>query len=73
MTHFGAVLGQIVNYFKSKIFFSKNSAATKRNHTAGTLNILEGSSFGKYLGFPISNTKLLELITNFSLTTFGGV
>ncbi|XP_019182124.1 PREDICTED: uncharacterized protein LOC109177267 [Ipomoea nil] len=45
--------GQSVNFNKSCIVFSRNTAANLRIAVAGTLNVIQSDNIGKYLGLPM--------------------
>lgn len=59
MSQFGVISGQKINYSKSKIFFSDNTPTAKKILACTNLHLSKGSSFGKYLGFPMS-TRLAK-------------
>ncbi|XP_031106239.1 uncharacterized protein LOC116010884 [Ipomoea triloba] len=44
--------GQVVNFHKSSICFSKNTAAGDRDDVAAVLGVSQAANFGKYLGLP---------------------
>jgi len=45
--------GQLINYHKSSLTYSKNATATQRQLVAGIFNITHSKSLGKYLGRPL--------------------
>lgn len=49
--------GQQINFDKSKIYFSKNCKPTDKQFVTDSFSIKEGTSFGKYLGFPMFQGK----------------
>lgn len=53
INHFNTFSGQKINYTKSCVFFSNNCSQQDRDFVLTFLNIPQGHSFGKYLGFSI--------------------
>jgi len=53
LDHFCQLSGQLVNYQKSLLTFSKNATASHRQLVAGIFNITHSHSLGKYLGCPV--------------------
>jgi len=50
--------GQLINYHKSSLTYSKNATATQRQLVAGIFNITHSESLGKYLGYPIFQQRI---------------
>ncbi|XP_019168526.1 PREDICTED: uncharacterized protein LOC109164444 [Ipomoea nil] len=46
------LLGQVVNYHKSNICFSKNTCVEDRDEVSQILGVVQAPNFGKYLGLP---------------------
>ncbi|XP_019177863.1 PREDICTED: uncharacterized protein LOC109173059 [Ipomoea nil] len=44
--------GQVVNYNKSSICFSRNTQGNDRDQVADCLEVVQAANFGKYLGLP---------------------
>lgn len=57
LNHFTTLSGHRINFAKSKIFFSKNCSQHTKSFILGSFNMVEGTHFGKYLGFPIFTSK----------------
>lgn len=58
---FTKVSGLTINYTKSKIFFSKNNSTVDRETVIHSFQMTEGSTFGKYLGYPIFTKKTYNI------------
>ena len=50
---FCAQSGQLINFHKSSLIFSKNARAIEKNTVAGIFNIPHSAAIGKYLGCSI--------------------
>jgi len=50
---FCSLSGQLVNFHKSVITFSKNITAAQKYTVMGSFNIPQSQSLGSYLGYPI--------------------
>lgn len=53
-----SILGQVVNYHKSCIFFSHNIDNCLRQSISGNLQILASNQLNKYLGCPIIHNRV---------------
>lgn len=58
MGEFGRMSGQKVNLSKTKVFFSKNVGATRRNELSGSLGVVVTDDLGKYLGVPLLHKRV---------------
>ncbi|XP_019161408.1 PREDICTED: uncharacterized protein LOC109158044 [Ipomoea nil] len=52
LTTYESLSGQMVNYQKSSICYSKNTSGADRDIVAQTLGVVQAPNFGKYLGLP---------------------
>jgi len=68
--------GQLINYHKSTLTYSRNATATQRQLVAGVFNITHSESLGKYLGCPIFqqriNSNLFQGLINKAATKLDG-
>jgi len=68
--------GQLINYHKSTLTYSKNATATQCQLVAGIFNITHSESLGKYLGCPIFqqriNSSLFQGLINKATTKLDG-
>ena len=55
--------GQLINFNKSSLTFSKNASTTKKWVVSGIFNIMQSNGLGKYLGYSVFQGKP-------SITTF---
>ncbi|XP_019181991.1 PREDICTED: uncharacterized protein LOC109177145 [Ipomoea nil] len=52
LAKYEALSGQMVNYHKSSIFYSKNTGTRDREMAAQILGVVQAPNLGKYLGLP---------------------
>ncbi|XP_019199805.1 PREDICTED: uncharacterized protein LOC109193404 [Ipomoea nil] len=52
LSEYESLSGQVVNYHKSNICYSKNTRIIDRDNVAQVLGVAQAPNFGKYLGLP---------------------
>ncbi|XP_031104893.1 uncharacterized protein LOC116009862 [Ipomoea triloba] len=52
LTDYESMTGQLVNFHKSSVCFSRNTTVADRDVVASILGVLQAPNFGKYLGLP---------------------
>ncbi|XP_031121175.1 uncharacterized protein LOC116024422 [Ipomoea triloba] len=52
LIEYESMSGQAVNFHKSSVCFSRNTAETVRDEVASVLGVIQAPNFGKYLGLP---------------------
>jgi len=76
LDQFCVLSGQLVNYQKSVLTFSKNATSAHRQTVAGIFNITHSISLGKYLGCPVlqkrPNSSTFQELLNKARTKLAG-
>ena len=65
---FCAQSGQLINFHKSNIVFSKNTRNLDKQVVGGIFNIPHSSTIGKYLGCSLFQGRLILIFFNILLT-----